>query len=74
MTLLADYQSIPSVQQIVILEQAAAACTVWTRGEAEWLLSAVDGVQSELDLTSLQLRLSLAEAYDGLNLAPGAQA
>ena len=65
--LLDDYQTVPSVQQIVYLEQARASLLSWTRDDPFWPREMIEGLEAELRLPSLGLSLPLSEIYEGLD-------
>ncbi len=67
--LLEDYQAVPSVQQIVYLEQERAFAHSWTREGGGWRRTEYEGVEAVLPFPALELSLSLREVYDGLPFA-----
>jgi len=67
MRLLADYQAVPSVQQIVFVEQDRPTLLSWTRETDGWRLREIEGLNAALDLPSLDLALPLTEIYDGFS-------
>lgn len=68
--LLGDYQSVPTMRQIVWLEEGRPAALSWSRGGDGWRLDDLSGLDAVLDLPSLGVSLPLAEAYDGLDFLP----
>ena len=68
--LVADYQAIPTVQQIVFIEQDRPAAQVWTRSAEGWTVAAVEGEGAELPLTTLGFELPLADVYQGVTFEP----
>lgn len=72
MRLLADYQAVPTVQQIVFLEQHRPTLISWTRSTDGWSLQELEGLDAVLDLPSLGVVLPLAEIYDGFPFADAA--
>lgn len=62
-----DYQSIPSLDAIVFLSQDAPFAQVWSRGAEGWSVEEVHGLEAEIAIAGLELRLPLEELYRGLD-------
>ena len=61
-----EYRRTPSIQQYVILEQDAAAATVWLRRGDEWVGALVTG-EMTLDFPELGVGFPLADVYEGVS-------
>lgn len=61
-----DYQSVPSIAQIVIVSQSAARARIYTREGEGWRAETVAGVDSTLDLNALGCVLPLTEVFEGV--------
>lgn len=71
--LLDDYQAVPSIQQVVYVEQGRPSVLSWERSGALWPRTNLDGIEATLALPALGLELPLAEIYEGLSFeAPAA--
>lgn len=68
--LLADYQSIDTVEQVVFLNQDAAFAQSWRRVANGWTLEEYEGLEAEIPLPTIGADLRLAAAYDGLPFGP----
>jgi len=68
-TKLVEYQSLPSVQRYVLLEQDQAVATVITRGDAEWTIKMLD-VNGILAMPEIDVEIAITELYEGLELTP----
>jgi Uma2 family endonuclease len=64
--LVADYQAMPSVQQIVFIEQDRPAAMVWSRTDQGWAVDAIEGLETILPLSTLGVELPLVEVYEGV--------
>lgn len=64
---LREYQSLPSVQRYVMLEQDRAFATIITRTGSGWGLALV-GPDGVLAMPELGIEVPIAELYDGLAL------
>lgn len=60
---LADYQSIPTVEQIVLFSQDGVEAQSWRRGEKGWALAEHQGLDAVIALDSVGVELPLAEVY-----------
>jgi Uma2 family endonuclease len=67
--LLADYQSVASIEQIVFLRQDAPQAQTWRRAENGWMLEEIDGLDAAIDLPSVGASLPMAEIYEGVEFA-----
>ena len=56
------YIAIPSVQEVVLVEQDAAKCVLHTRS-GQWLPQEVVGLEADLLFASINLAVPLAEVY-----------
>lgn len=64
-TKLTDYRTIPSLQEIVLIEQSRAHVEHYVRQASDrWLLLEIEGLAGSLELPTLGCRLSLAEIYE----------
>ncbi len=60
-----SYQTLPSLQDYVLVAQAAPRIECFSRGGAgTWVLSQADGLQAEMALPSVRVMLRLAEVYE----------
>lgn len=64
----AEYRATPSIRHYVMLEQAAAAATVFSRSADDWIGHLVLGIDAVLDLPAIGVELKLAEIYAGIEL------
>ncbi len=63
-----DYQSAPSIQQIVLVSQTSARARIYTRAGTDWRAETVTGLEAALDLSALGCTLLLAEVFEGVEL------
>ena len=68
-TKLIEYQSLPSVQRYVLLEQDQALVTVITRGDTEWTIKMLDANEI-LSMPEIDVEVPMAELYEGLEFTP----
>jgi Uma2 family endonuclease len=66
--LIADYQAMPSVEQVVFLEQRRPSALLWTRNADGWRAEDVEGLDAVLRLPSIDVDLPMAEVYERLTL------
>jgi Uma2 family endonuclease len=59
----AEYRATASIQHYVMLEQLAAAATVFARAGDDWIGRLVTGIDAELDLPTIGIRIPFAEIY-----------
>ncbi len=67
---LTDYQSVATMQQVVLLAQTRAFARVWTRSGAGWVSGDAEGLEATLALPALGLSVPLSEVYDGVAFEP----
>ncbi len=70
-TKLAAYKACPTIQEIVLISQRVQAVEIYRRGEEdgdEWLHLSY-GPTSTIELTSLDVSLTIDEIYRGINFA-----
>lgn len=67
---LEDYQSIDSVQHILVLSQTRWQARVWTRESGGWRTVDATGPEGVLAFTHAGFSIPLAEIYDGVELTP----
>jgi Uma2 family endonuclease len=70
--LIAEYQSVPTVQHVVLLAQTRALARVWTRNSDGWFSEDAAGLEAALPLPALDLIVPMAEIYDGVSFPPPA--
>jgi Uma2 family endonuclease len=70
---LADYQSVETVEHIVVLSQDAPLARVWTRVDGGWTTADADGLEASLSLPRLDLSLAMAEIYEDVVFMPPAE-
>jgi Uma2 family endonuclease len=64
------YRSIESLQEYVLVSQDEARIEKYVRrGDGFWLLSEAVGLNSEIEFTSIECRVALAEVYDKINFS-----
>jgi Uma2 family endonuclease len=59
------YTSIPSLEEYILVEQAACEATVFRRADG-WKATKVSGAKAKLPLKSLKLALPLSAVYEGV--------
>jgi Uma2 family endonuclease len=69
---LADYQSVGTIDHIVVVAQSRAFARIWTRGPAGWSSIDAIGLDADMPLPALELNLKLADVYDGVSFLPPA--
>jgi len=67
-TKVAAYREIESVQEILLVDSEAAYAEIFRRNGAVWLSEIVRGLEAELRLSSIALRLPIADLYEGIDL------
>lgn len=66
-----NYRLIPSLQEVVFVSQDEAVCERYVRGpDDEWRLTTFTGLDSELELTSVPVRIPLRDIYAGVTIPP----
>jgi Uma2 family endonuclease len=64
---LVEYQTIDSLEHILVIEPNAPEVIVWVRGaDRSWRKSFRAGLDQEVDMPGIGVTLSLAEIYDGV--------
>lgn len=62
------YRSIESLQEYILVSQNEARIEKYVRhGDGFWLLSEAVGIDSEIDFSSIECRIVLAEVYDKID-------
>lgn len=64
----ADYRSIPSVKEIVLLFATAVRAEIWRRADDVWLIEDVIGPDAQLRLTSVDVDVPLRSIYGDIPL------
>lgn len=72
MLLLADYQAIGSVRHIAFIEQSRPAVILWTRNADGWRAVEVSGLDTEVELEAVEVKLPLSELYEGVTFETAA--
>jgi Uma2 family endonuclease len=62
------YREIESVDEILLIDSEAAYAEIFRRNGAVWFSEIVRGREAELHLSSIELRLPMAELYEGIDL------
>ena len=62
----AAYQAIPTVQECLLVAQSTPHVTHYVKKNAEWLRNDYSDLTGSIELSSIQCRLSLREAYEGV--------
>jgi Uma2 family endonuclease len=62
------YREIGSVNEILLIDSEAAYAEIFGRNGAAWFSEIVRGREAELHLSSIELRLPMAELYEGIDL------
>jgi Uma2 family endonuclease len=67
-----EYQGLSSLRHIVLVEQSAASITVYSRasGEDAWKSQDLDGLEGEVDLPAIGVRLPATEIYAEVEFDP----
>ena len=63
---LRDYQSVPSIQSILLLAQDEMRGQLWQRGPAEWGMEELEGPDAAIWFPAAEAGFALAEAYEGV--------
>ncbi len=64
------YRSIESLQEYILVSQNEARVEKYVRhGDGFWLLSEAVGVNSKIEFSSIECRISLAEIYDKIDFS-----
>ena len=62
-----NYRKIESLQELLLISQNEALVERYTRTESGWLLTEAAGLDSTIDLTSVEVSLPLAELYQSVD-------
>ena len=68
----AEYRATPSIRHYVILEQSAAAATLFSRSGEDWVETQVAGADAVVGLPAIGIGLPLAEVYAEVGLSGAA--
>ena len=60
-----EYQSVPSIQQILLLSQDEMRGQMWLRTPQGWAVEDLNGPEASAEFPPVELRFSLAVAYAG---------
>lgn len=74
MRLIADYQSMDTVQHVVFIEQHCVDVTIWNRTEGPWIVNEYEALTDVLPLPAIGTEIGLSEIYEGLGLGPAEDA
>jgi Uma2 family endonuclease len=66
---LADYRSIPSVEEILLIDSQSPFAEVHRRESDHWITELVRGLDGTLDLKSVPVTISMARIYEGIPLS-----
>jgi Uma2 family endonuclease len=64
------YRDIESVKEILLIDPETAYAEIFHRKDSGWLSEIVRGQKAELHLSSIDLRLSMTELCEGLDIEP----
>jgi Uma2 family endonuclease len=67
-TKLPAYQQIESVREIVLIDADSHHAELHRRENNHWDIELVRGIKATLFLTSVELRLSMSELYEGISI------
>jgi Uma2 family endonuclease len=67
-TKVADYRSIPSVEEILLIDSESVFAEILRREGERWITEIVQGPDAILSLATVPLRLSMAALYEGVPL------
>jgi Uma2 family endonuclease len=67
------YRSIDKVEEILLIDSESIYAEVLKREGDRWITTLVRGADAELRLASTDLSLAMAELYDGIEIAAGAE-
>jgi Uma2 family endonuclease len=63
-----EYQPIPSLREYLAVAQDSAVIVRWIRQGDRWKQDGAVGIESSIELPSVNVTLSLAEIYEGVDL------
>lgn len=69
----AEYRATPSIQRYVILQQAGAGATVFSRKGSDWVSDIVAGEGAVLNVPEISIEIPLAELYIDVEFPPPAE-
>lgn len=68
---LEEYKTVPSLRHILLVNPDQPEAIHWTRTQDEpWTYQTVEGIEGSINLPDLNLRLTFADLYEGLDLRP----
>ena len=67
---LGEYWSVPSMRLVLLIEPDMPQVTFWWRTEHFWDSRVFEGLDEVVEMTELNLHLTLADIYEGLSFAP----
>lgn len=65
------YRQIESVEEILLIDSESVYAEMLRRDGDRWITILVQGRDAVLQLSSVELRIAMAELYDGLDIDPG---
>jgi Uma2 family endonuclease len=68
-TKVADYHRIPSVEEILLIDSTTMFAEVLRREGDRWITEIIRGPQATLSLASIGLTATMADLYEGIDLA-----
>jgi Uma2 family endonuclease len=70
---IAEYQAIPTVSHILLVDTQAPRVDVWSRdGSVSWTQGKVDGMEGVIELPAVKASLRLADVFEGLHFGGSA--
>lgn len=60
------YRQIPSLKEYILIEQSKAQIEIYTREYDLWKITRVSGLEVELYISSIGLKIQLSDIYDGV--------
>ena len=63
---LEDYQSIPSLECYIVLEQHQPIASMWRKANRGWIKETIQGIDSTIDLPFLSFTLALKDIYEDI--------
>jgi Uma2 family endonuclease len=68
---LEEYQQLPSVERVLLVEPNAPEVIVWVRGDdRNWRHATMRGLDAEVDMPEIAATLRLKDVYDGVAFPP----
>jgi Uma2 family endonuclease len=65
---LPEYQTVPSVAYILLVDTEKPRIDVWSRHQGGWQQMQDDGLEAKIDLSAINATLDLADVFEGLSL------